>query len=72
MIWYDYSLNRYGHWDAEYDTITLHYGKKYNIIVVGQPYMLLDGVERNFRRGDDKGRGNKSLVSRPTPYSPPL
>ena len=33
-----YSLNKYGHWDAEYNMIILHYGKKYNIIVVGQPY----------------------------------
>ena len=31
MIQYDYSLNRYSRWDAEYDTITLHYDKKYNI-----------------------------------------
>ena len=37
-IRYDYSLNKYGHWDAEYDTIISHYGKKYYIIVVGQPY----------------------------------
>jgi hypothetical protein len=28
IIWYDYSLNKYGRWDAEYNMIILHYGKK--------------------------------------------
>ena len=28
MIQYDYSLNTYGHQNAEYNVIILHYGKK--------------------------------------------
>jgi hypothetical protein len=45
MILYDYDLNKYGVLSLQYNMNTIYYAKIYNVIIIGQPYCPVLGID---------------------------
>jgi hypothetical protein len=37
---YEYMMNKYILQESEYDTNKINYGQKFNLIILGQPYLI--------------------------------